>query len=154
MTGDPYLGIVAAALAGAAANLVFAYLVVGRRANQLAAGLSLMFFGFGLSALIGRPFIGALISGLPQLQLPGLRKRGQWRAALELRHPGLSRGADRGPDLVAAVPHPLGTWCCARSAKARRRPYAAGCSPAACNIRRWRLRDCSAASPARICRSR
>ena len=67
LTGSPYLGIAAAAIAGAAANLIFAYVVVSRRGNQLAAGLSLMFFGIGLSALIGRPFVGALISGLPRL---------------------------------------------------------------------------------------
>jgi general nucleoside transport system permease protein len=70
-TGSPYAGLLAAALAGTAANLIFAYLVIGRRANQLASGLSLMFFGFGLSALIGRPFVGALITGLPRLRLPG-----------------------------------------------------------------------------------
>jgi simple sugar transport system permease protein len=67
LTGSPYIGLLAACAAGAAANLVFAYVVVARAANQLAAGLSLMFFGFGLSALIGRPFVGALISGLPRL---------------------------------------------------------------------------------------
>jgi general nucleoside transport system permease protein len=69
MTGSPYVGIVAAAIAGAAANLIFAYLVISRHANQLAAGLSLMFFGFGVSALVGRPFVGALIVGLPRLNL-------------------------------------------------------------------------------------
>jgi ABC-type uncharacterized transport system permease subunit len=69
VTGNPYLGIAAAATAGAAANLIFAYLVISRRANQLAAGLSLMFFGFGVSALVGRPFVGALIAGLPRLDL-------------------------------------------------------------------------------------
>jgi len=53
LTGNPYIGLIAAALAGAAVNLIFAYLVVERRANQLAAGLCLMFFGLGLSALIG-----------------------------------------------------------------------------------------------------
>jgi simple sugar transport system permease protein len=63
---------VAAALAGAAANLIFAYVVIGCRANQLAAGLSLMFFGFGVSALVGRPFVGAVIAGLPRLRIPGL----------------------------------------------------------------------------------
>jgi len=68
-TGSPYAGLLAAAVAGAAANAVFAYLVIGRRANQLASGLSLMFFGFGLSALVGRPFVGALITGLPRLHL-------------------------------------------------------------------------------------
>jgi ABC-type uncharacterized transport system permease subunit len=67
VTGSAYLGLLAAAGAGAAANLVFAYVVIGRSGNQLAAGLSLMFFGFGLSALIGRPFVGALIAGLPRL---------------------------------------------------------------------------------------
>jgi simple sugar transport system permease protein len=69
LTGSPYLGLGAAAVAGAAANLIFAFVVVGRGANQLAAGLSLMFFGFGFSALVGRPFVGALITGLPRLQL-------------------------------------------------------------------------------------
>jgi general nucleoside transport system permease protein len=71
VSGNPYLGIAAAALAGAAANLVFAYVVVGRHANQLAAGLTLMFFGFGLSALAGRPFVGASIAGLPRMPLFG-----------------------------------------------------------------------------------
>jgi simple sugar transport system permease protein len=73
LSGDPYLGLAAAAMAGAAANLIFAYLVVGRRANQLATGLSLMFFGFGVSALIGRPFVGALIHDLPRLSFIGER---------------------------------------------------------------------------------
>jgi ABC-type uncharacterized transport system permease subunit len=76
LTGDPFVGVAAAALAGAAANFIFAYLVVGRGANQLATGLTLMFFGFGLSALIGRPFVGTLIAGLPKLRLFGLGAMG------------------------------------------------------------------------------
>lgn len=76
LTGSPYLGIAAAALAGAAANLIFAYLVIGRHANQLAAGLSLMFFGIGTSTLIGQPFVGTLIAGLPRLPLLGLAPGG------------------------------------------------------------------------------
>ncbi|HEX4409753.1 MAG TPA: ABC transporter permease [Xanthobacteraceae bacterium] len=70
LTGSPYLGIIAAAFAGTAANLIFAYVVISRNANQLAAGLSLMFFGIGLSTLIGQPFVGSLITGLPRLALP------------------------------------------------------------------------------------
>jgi general nucleoside transport system permease protein len=66
VTGNPYLGIAIAALAGIAANMIFAYVVIGRRANQLAAGLTLMFLGFGASALIGKPYTGAIINGLPQ----------------------------------------------------------------------------------------
>jgi general nucleoside transport system permease protein len=66
ISGDAYLGLVAAAAAGLAANMIFAYVVVGRGANQLAAGLTLMFFGVGASTLIGRPFVGAPIAGLPR----------------------------------------------------------------------------------------
>jgi ABC-type uncharacterized transport system permease subunit len=76
LTGSPYLGIAVAAFAGAAANLIFAYLVVSRHANQLATGLSLMFFGVGLSALLGRPFVGTLITGLPRLSLPAVEPGG------------------------------------------------------------------------------
>jgi general nucleoside transport system permease protein len=72
LTGSPYLGIAAATAAGVSVNLIFAYLVVTRHANQLATGLALMFFGIGLSALIGRPFVGALITGLPRLAIPDL----------------------------------------------------------------------------------
>src|SRR5512137_2910053 len=43
LTGSPYLGVLAAALAGAVVNLVFGYLVITRKANQLASGLALMF---------------------------------------------------------------------------------------------------------------
>ena len=68
-TGSAYFGVAGAAIAGTAANLLFAYLVVGRRANQLATGLTLMFFGLGLSALAGRPFVGTLIAGLPKMRL-------------------------------------------------------------------------------------
>jgi simple sugar transport system permease protein len=72
ITGNPYLGVMVSMLIGGAMNLSLGYLTVTRRANQLASGLSLMFFGFGLSALIGRPYVGARINGLPRLPLPGL----------------------------------------------------------------------------------
>jgi general nucleoside transport system permease protein len=70
--GDPYLGLAAAAAAGIASNLIFGYLVIGRGANQLAAGLTLMFFGMGVSALVGRPFVGDIIAGLPRFAPPGI----------------------------------------------------------------------------------
>lgn len=52
--------------------MLFGYLVIERRANQLASGLAIMFLGFGLSALIGGPYVGAQIKGLPRILLPGL----------------------------------------------------------------------------------
>jgi ABC-type uncharacterized transport system permease subunit len=70
-TGNPYLGILTAMLAGGLVNLLFGYLVISRRANQLASGLSVMFFCFGLSALIGNPYVGSMIKSLPRYALPG-----------------------------------------------------------------------------------
>lgn len=71
-TGNPFVGVLAAMLAGGLVNLIFGFLVVSRRANQLATGLTVLFFGYGLSALIGKPFIGKMIHSLPRYLLPGL----------------------------------------------------------------------------------
>ncbi len=71
-TGSPYLGILAAVLAGGLMNMVLGFLVITRQANQLASGLAVMFFGYGLSALIGKSFVGAKINPLPRYVLPGL----------------------------------------------------------------------------------
>jgi len=72
VSGNPYLGILVAMLAGGLMNMILGYLVINRQANQLASGLALMFFGFGLSALIGNAYVGARIDGLPRILLPGL----------------------------------------------------------------------------------
>ncbi|MEW6333838.1 MAG: ABC transporter permease [Thermodesulfobacteriota bacterium] len=69
-TGNHALGIMGAALAGALFNMIFAFMVLTRRANQLASGLALMFCGVGLSALIGAPFIGSRIEGLAAIRIP------------------------------------------------------------------------------------
>ena len=122
VTGSPYLGIAAASLAGLAANLLFGYVVIGRGANQLAAGLSMLFFGLGASALIGGPYVGAIISGLPPLSLPGVRGfdllvwlvvptalilwwllfRTRWGLALRAagEDPAVAFAAGRRPDLL------------------------------------------------------
>lgn len=71
ITANPYLGVLTAMLAGGLMNMIMGFLVVTRRANQLASGLALMFFGFGLSALIGKPYVGSKINSLPKLSIPG-----------------------------------------------------------------------------------
>ena len=71
-TGSATVAVLAGALAGALFNLIFAFLVITRRANQLASGLALMFCGVGLSALIGGRFVGSQIAGLPELTIPVL----------------------------------------------------------------------------------
>ena len=72
VSGNPYLGVLVAMLVGGLMNMILGYLVINRQANQLASGLTLMFFGFGLSALIGKPYVGARIDGLPRIPLPGI----------------------------------------------------------------------------------
>ncbi len=65
-SGNVWLGLAAAGMAGTLSNLLFGWLVVTRKANQLASGLAMMFFGFGVSALVGARYIGAVIVGLPK----------------------------------------------------------------------------------------
>ena len=72
ISGNPFMGVLVAVIVGGLMNMILGYLVIHRRANQLASGLALMFFGFGLSALIGKPYVGAKITGLPRIPLPGL----------------------------------------------------------------------------------
>lgn len=72
VAGNPYLGMLVAVLVGGVMNMILGYLVIHRQANQLASGLAVMFFGFGLSALIGKPYVGAKITSLPRIVLPGL----------------------------------------------------------------------------------
>jgi simple sugar transport system permease protein len=71
-TQNPFLGVLVAMFVGGLMNMILGYLVVHRKANQLASGLTLMFLGFGLSALIGKPYVGAKINGLPRIPLPGI----------------------------------------------------------------------------------
>jgi general nucleoside transport system permease protein len=69
-SGSAVLGIAASGLAGAALALVFAVLTLILLANQVATGLALTILGTGLSALIGKNFVGIAIAPLPKLELP------------------------------------------------------------------------------------
>lgn len=64
------LGFLVAGMGGAALSLLFALIVLGFVANQVAAGLAIGILGTGLSALFGKSFESLTISGLPKLALP------------------------------------------------------------------------------------
>ena len=71
VSGNPWIGTVVAVIAGASMNLVLGWLVINRGANQPASGLALMFFGFGLSAIIGKPYVGTRAASMVRIPLPG-----------------------------------------------------------------------------------
>lgn len=71
-TGNPLLGVIAAAIGGAVLSLVFAALTQLALANQVASGLGLTLFGLGLSALIGQGYQGVRPPSFPRLNIPGL----------------------------------------------------------------------------------
>jgi simple sugar transport system permease protein len=65
-------GFAGAAFAGMLLALVFGWLALGMRANQVAAGLAIGILGQGLSSLIGNTYESLTITGLPKLAIPGL----------------------------------------------------------------------------------
>ena len=71
-TDSATLGILAGAVAGAALSLIFAFLTITLATNQVATGLALTLFGFGISGVIGDGFVGIGRDPLPRLDLPGL----------------------------------------------------------------------------------
>jgi general nucleoside transport system permease protein len=71
-TGSMTLGLLGAMAAGMALALVFGFLVLTLQTNQVATGLALTLFGVGLSAFLGRGFVGQTIAPLPHLHFPVL----------------------------------------------------------------------------------
>lgn len=71
-TGSPWLGVLAATLAGILFSLLFAFLTLTVAANQVATGLSLTLLGLGLSGMLGTGFVGLPGTRLPNLDIPGL----------------------------------------------------------------------------------
>ncbi|RRI02065.1 ABC transporter permease [Mesorhizobium tamadayense] len=64
------VAIVAGALAGAAASLLFGVLALTFLTNQYAAGLALAIFGSGVSAFLGRGFGSVPIEALHRVDIP------------------------------------------------------------------------------------
>src|SRR5439155_7709366 len=62
VSGNPWVGLLAGAAAGAALALVHAILVLSRGANQLATGLVVLFLGLGLTSLFGAAYVGRAIN--------------------------------------------------------------------------------------------
>ena len=72
-SGNPWLGLVAAALVGAGLALLHAFVTITLRADQVVSGLALTFLGAGMSAVLGAPLVEVRQAPrLPTFDLPFL----------------------------------------------------------------------------------
>lgn len=58
----PWLGVLAAAIAGLLSSLLFGLMALTLGANQVASGLALVIFGTGVSSLVGTGYMGVAIN--------------------------------------------------------------------------------------------
>lgn len=77
MSNSPLLALIFAALAGALGALIYAFLTVSLRANQVVSGLALTIFGTGFAGFLGKQLIGLKMSDqfsaqFSDIKIPGL----------------------------------------------------------------------------------
>lgn len=60
-TGSPWIALLGAILAGAAGSLLFAFLTISLRANQVVTGLTLTIFGAGFASFMGKTYVGMVV---------------------------------------------------------------------------------------------
>lgn len=72
-TGNPWIGVLAAMLAGGAISLLHAFVAITLRGDQVVSGLALTFVGAGLTSVLGAPYVQVRdVPRLPVLPLPFL----------------------------------------------------------------------------------
>lgn len=87
VTGNPWLGFLAGALAGALTAGVFGVLVIWLNTNQYATGLAISLFGAGFSAFVGLRYVGKKLPDAPSWALPWLSDIPFLGTALFRQHP-------------------------------------------------------------------
>ncbi|HLI57686.1 MAG TPA: ABC transporter permease [Actinomycetota bacterium] len=98
-TGNAWLGVGGGMLAGAACGLFHSWLVVLRKADQLASGLVVWFLALGITSVFGNSFTNQPVTPLKVISIPGLSSI-PWIGQVLFRHDGLVYA---GYLLVAAV---------------------------------------------------
>jgi simple sugar transport system permease protein len=83
-SGNPWLGVLAAGLAGSALGALHAIACSLPRVNDIAIGIAILLFGSGLAFLLGKPFIQPAAPMLPGLELGGWSDSEAVRAALRV----------------------------------------------------------------------
>jgi simple sugar transport system permease protein len=90
-TGNPWVGVVAGAFAGAALALVHAFFVLHRKANQLATGLVVLFLGLGLTSLFGAAYVSREVHSFTPWKVPLLSQL-PWAGEILFQHDPLTYG--------------------------------------------------------------
>jgi len=84
LTGSPWLGIVAAGLAGLLLGCIHGWLSQQFRVNDVAVGIAMIIFGSGIAFFFGKPFIQPSAPQLPTLNLAGSNVSPAVEAALQI----------------------------------------------------------------------
>ncbi len=71
-TGNPWVGVLVAMLAGGLLSLIHAFLTITLHADQVVSGLALTIFGIGLSSFLGQNYVGVHGPQFEAIHIPGL----------------------------------------------------------------------------------
>lgn len=87
-TGSAWLGVAAGLGAGAVCGALHSWMVVRRRADQLASGLVVWFLAIGVTSLFGTGYIGQTANPLSPWKIPGLGSV-PWLGPILFKHDAL-----------------------------------------------------------------
>lgn len=83
-TGSPWIGVLAAMIAGAAFGLLHGWICSLPKVNDIAIGIALMLFGMGLAFFFGKSFIQPVAPDLPAINFGFWSDYTQVQAALKV----------------------------------------------------------------------
>ncbi len=84
MTQSPWLGVLAAMVAGSVFGLVHGFICRFPKVNDIAIGIAMMQFGLGLAFFLGKSFIQPVAPRLPAISLGGWSSIPQVQSALNI----------------------------------------------------------------------
>jgi len=84
LSGSPWLGVLAAAVAGSLLGLLHGLVCNLPRVNDIAVGIGLMLFGTGLAFFLGKPYVQPKAPTLPSIPFGSWSDSTQIQAALQV----------------------------------------------------------------------
>jgi general nucleoside transport system permease protein len=84
LSGSPWLGVLAAAVAGSVLGLLHALVCNLPKVNDIAVGIGLMLFGTGLAFFLGKPYVQPKAPTLPSIPFGNWSDSPQIQAALQV----------------------------------------------------------------------